>query len=143
MASEAKQIIEALEMEPHPEGGWFVETWRQATDGTDRASGTAIYFLLQAGKGSHWHRVDSTEIWHYYAGHPLRLDTAADDRGPVDHRILGPDIEAGQRPQLIVEEGHWQSAESLGEFTLVGCTVSPGFEFDGFELAPPGWAPGT
>ncbi|MEM7142817.1 MAG: cupin domain-containing protein [Actinomycetota bacterium] len=133
------EIIEMLGLEPHPEGGRFAETWRATADDGERASGTAIYFLLRKGERSHWHRVDATEIWHHYAGAPLRLDTA-DDTG-AESRTLGSTLAAGERPQLIVAPGAWQAAESLGDWTLVGCTVSPGFEFDGFELAPNGWSP--
>lgn len=131
-------IVDLLNLEAHPEGGRFVESWRAASDG-DRAVGTAIYFLLTAGERSHWHRVDATEVWHHYAGAPLRLSTS--DGATVNHRVLGPDLLAGERPQLVVGPDEWQAAESLGAWTLVGCTVSPGFEFAGFELAAPDWAP--
>jgi predicted cupin superfamily sugar epimerase len=124
------QIVAALGLQPHPEGGWFAETWREP-------AGTAIYYLLRAGERSEWHRVDLTEIWHFYAGDPLVLEMR-----PGDRYVLGPDIAAGQRPQLVVPAGVWQSAEPLGAWTLVGCTVSPAFEFSRFELAPPGWDPG-
>jgi predicted cupin superfamily sugar epimerase len=130
-------IIDLLGLEPHPEGGRFVENWRAAGEG--RAAGTAIYFLLTAGERSHWHRVDAAEVWHHYAGAPLRLSTVVD--GAVDHRVLGTDLVAGQRPQLVVAPHEWQAAATLGDWTLVGCTVSPGFEFDGFELAPKDWSP--
>ena len=133
-----EQIIEELGLEPHPEGGWFAETWREP--GSPRAAGTAIYFLLRAGERSHWHRVDSAEIWHHYAGAPLELSTWSDDR-PVVRRTLVADLAAGARPQLIVAPGEWQSARSTGDWTVVGCTVSAGFEFEHFELAPVGWAP--
>ena len=106
-----------------------------------RAASTAIYFLLAAGERSHWHRVDAVEIWHWYAGAPLALETAATDAGPVEHVTLGPDLTAGQRPQGIVAAHVWQAAHSLGAWTLTGCTVAPGFEFAGFELAPKDWAP--
>jgi predicted cupin superfamily sugar epimerase len=118
--------------------------WRGDSDSVGRASGTSIYFLLSEGDVSHWHRVDAAEIWHHYSGAPLDIATWDADAGPpgdVVRRTLGADLARGQRPQLIVEPGHWQSARSLGEWTLVGCTVSPGFEFDHFELAPPGWEP--
>ncbi len=131
-------IVDLLGLEPHPEGGRFAETWR-APSGGGRAAGTAIYFLLTAGERSHWHRVDAAEVWHHYAGAPLRLSTATD--GMVSDRTLGTDLVAGERPQLVVAADQWQAAESLGAWTLVGCTVSPGFDFAGFELAPPGWSP--
>ncbi len=132
-------IVDLLGLEPHPEGGRFVESWRGPAGG-ERAVGTAIYFLLTAGERSHWHRVDAAEVWHHYAGAPLRLQMTTDDG--VVGRILGTDLTAGQRPQLVVDANQWQAAETLGDWTLVGCTVSPGFEFSGFELAPPGWSPG-
>ena len=135
---DAAEIVELLGLEPHPEGGRFAETWRD-TRSAGRASGTAIYFLLTEGERSHWHRVDAAEIWHHYAGAPLRLSTAGETG--VRSRILGPDLVAGERPQLVVEPHEWQAAESLGPWTLVGCTVSPGFEFAGFELAPADWSP--
>ena len=131
----AQEIIARLNMAPHPEGGHFVETWRAAGEG--RATGTAIYFLLQGHESNHWHKVDATEIWHFYAGDPLRLSLSETDDGPVSSHILGPDLASGARPQVIVPAHHWQKAHCLGDWTLVGCTVSPGFEFDGFTLAPP------
>lgn len=136
----ADEIIAALKMGPHPEGGWFRETWRAEAEEGKRASGTAIYYLLKQGERSHWHRVDATEIWHYYAGAPLRLSISTDGKNPKD-LILGPDLKGGQNPQLIVPLRLWQAAQSMGDFTLVGCTVSPGFEFSGFEMAPEKWAP--
>jgi predicted cupin superfamily sugar epimerase len=143
MAQSAAEVIRLLGLAPHPEGGHFRETFRDARliDGK-RAASTAIYFLLARGERSHWHRVDAVEIWHYHAGAPLRLETAASSTGPVARVTLGPDLAAGMRPQVVVPAHCWQAAESLGDWTLVGCTVAPGFEFAGFELAPPGWAPG-
>ena len=138
-APEPDSIIDLLGLEPHPEGGSFVETWRDDRS-SGRAAGTAIYFLLRAGEVSHWHRVDSAEVWHRYDGAPLELSTWAQGE-PVVRRVLGTDLVAGERPQLVVAPGEWQSARSLGAWTLVGCTVSPGFEFEHFELAPPGWSP--
>lgn len=136
--TEADRIIEHLNLSPHPEGGHYRETWR-AAEGTGRPAGTCIYFLLKAGEQSHWHRVDATEIWHYYAGAPLVLSMAETQSGPkADHR-LGADLAKGESPQLIVPPHWWQAAQSTGDWTLVGCTVSPGFRFDGFELAPPGF----
>ncbi len=131
----AEDIIARLDLTPHPEGGWYRQTW-VAGDGP-RASSTCIYFLLAEGERSHWHRVDATEVWHFYCGAPLMLRLAADDTGPVEPVMLGPDLAAGERPQVIVPEHHWQSAETRGAWTLVGCTVSPGFLFEGFELAAP------
>ena len=130
----ADQIIAHLSLAPHPEGGWYRQTW--AAENDSRPSGTCIYFLLKAGESSHWHRVDAVEIWHYYAGAPLELRVAATDAGPAQALTLGPDLTADQAPQLIVQLGHWQAARTLGEWTLAGCTVSPGFQFSGFELAP-------
>ena len=131
-----EQIITELCMSPHPEGGHYVETWR-GPDGADgRAAATVIYFLLRRGERSHWHRVDASEVWLHHAGGPLRLRIGDTDV------VLGGDLAAGQRPQAVVPAGEWQSAEPLGDWTLVSCVVAPGFEFDGFELAPPGWEPG-
>ncbi|MBS7545430.1 cupin domain-containing protein [Ancylobacter oerskovii] len=139
----AAEIIARLGLEPHPEGGHFRETFRdphRLEDG--RSASTAIYFLLAAGEESHWHRVDAVEIWHWHAGAPLELSLAAGDAAPVQSLRLGPDLAAGEEPQRVVPRGAWQAARSLGDWTLVGCTVAPGFEFAGFELAPPGWQPG-
>lgn len=135
----ADDVIRRLGLSPHPEGGHFVETWRHA-DGDGRALGTAIYFLLREDERSHWHRIDATEIWHHYAGAPIELSIAVASR-PVAHHRLGPDLASGARPQLVVEPGAWQAARPIGGWALVGCTVVPGFDFTGFELAPPGWAP--
>jgi predicted cupin superfamily sugar epimerase len=136
----AVEVVRLLGLEPHPEGGMFAETWRAPTQVGERASGTAIYFLLRAGERSQWHRVDAAEIWHFYAGHPLELSTSPDGVA-VSQRVLGPELAAGQRPQLMVPAGVWQAARSLGDWTLVGCTVAPGFEYRGLELAPEGWEP--
>jgi predicted cupin superfamily sugar epimerase len=136
---DAQAIIAALNMKPHPEGGWYAETHRAPSPDGQRSPGTAIYYLLKAGERSHWHRIDATEIWHFYAGDPLELSLSF-GRGCEAH-VLGPDVLAGQRPQLIVAPGQWQAARSTGAWTLVGCTVAPGFEFAGFDLAPKGWAP--
>ncbi|MEM9851708.1 MAG: cupin domain-containing protein [Pseudomonadota bacterium] len=132
----ADDVIAALNLAPHPEGGHYRETW--VADGPDRPSGTAIYFLLKAGEKSRWHKVDATEIWHYYAGAPLILRIAETRDGPAHVAQLGPNL-LEERPQRIVPPGHWQSAETTGDWTLVGCTDSPGFRFEGFELAPPGF----
>ena len=135
----AENIIRKLELEPHPEGGWYRQTWAGPDIG-GRASGTAILFLLRADERSHWHRVDADEMWHHYAGAALRLDIAIDGE-PAESVQLGPDLAAGQRPQALVPAHAWQAAESEGDWTLVGCTVAPAFEFAGFEMAPPGWTP--
>jgi predicted cupin superfamily sugar epimerase len=131
---EAEQIITRLGLERHPEGGWYRQTWIAPAPG-GRPAGTCIYFLLRVGEASHWHRVDAAEIWHYYAGAPLELRLAPDDKGPAVAHRLGPDVLADELPQVIVPPHHWQAARSLGGWTLVGCTVSPAFQFDGFELA--------
>ncbi len=137
----AAEIIKLLGLEPHPEGGHFRQTFRDAEPGSSaRGQSTAIYYLLELGDVSHWHRVDAVEVWHYYAGAPLVLSLSSNGHDATAH-MLGPDLMAGQRPQVIVPTGHWQAAESLGEWTLVGCTVAPGFTFDGFEMAPPDWRP--
>ena len=139
----AADIIRLLDLKPHPEGGHFHQTFRDArTIDGGRAASTAIYFLLARGERSHWHRVDAVEVWHYYAGAALCLEIAQAD-GRREHVTLGPDLAAGERPQAVVPAHVWQAAQSLGDWTLVGCTVAPGFEFAGFELAPPGWTPGA
>jgi uncharacterized protein len=139
--SEACTIIARLELKPHPEGGYYRETFRDArADAQGRARSTAIYYLLARGDRSHWHRIDAVEVWHYYSGAALTLKIA--NEGCTPHTItLGPDVAAGQRPQAIVPEGAWQSAKSTGDWTLVGCTVAPGFEFASFELAATDWQP--
>jgi predicted cupin superfamily sugar epimerase len=137
------EVIQALDLKPHPEGGHFRETHRDSRQvGDGRAASTAIYFLLARGERSHWHRIDASEVWHYYAGAPLKLEIAAGGHCPIDQLSLGPDLTAGERPQAIVPAGAWQAATSLGDWTLVGCTVAPGFEFTSFELAPTSWTPG-
>jgi hypothetical protein len=137
----AEAVIAALGLAPHPEGGHYRETWRAPGPPGARAAGTAIYFLLRAGEISRWHRIDAAEVWHFYAGAPLALSWSAD--GAATRRAtLGNDLAAGHRPQIAIEAGAWQSAVSLGDWSLVGCTVAPGFDFAGFELAPPGWRPG-
>jgi hypothetical protein len=140
---DVEAIISALGLKPHPEGGHYVETWRAPAASGERPSGTAIYYLLRSGEASAWHRVDAAETWHYYAGDPLRLSIAASSgEEPPRRHALGPDLGAGQRPQIVVATGDWQSATTTGEWTSVGCTVSPGFRFEGFELADRGWEPG-
>lgn len=136
----AAEVIALLGLAPHPEGGHFRETFRDPADVAGRAASTAIYFLLARGERSHWHRVDAVEVWHWHAGAPLRLEIAA-DREAVRTVRLGADLAAGERPQAVVPAGAWQAAETLGDWTLVGCTVAPGFRFEGFELAPPGFSP--
>jgi uncharacterized protein len=134
----ADRIIAHLDLAPHPEGGWYRQTWVGPTV-AGRASGTAILFLLKAGERSHWHRVDADEIWLFHAGAPLILSVAATDAGPARDMWLGSDVLAGDAPQATVPAGHWQAARTVGDWTLVGCTVSPGFRFEGFELAEPGF----
>jgi len=136
----AAEIVALLGLAPHPEGGHFVETWRDRPVGGGRGAGTAIYYLLQDGEVSRWHRVDAAEIWHWYAGDPLSLTISRDGREAAKHP-LGPDFAAGHRPQVVVPARAWQTARSLGAWSLVGCTVSPAFTFEGFELAPRGWRP--
>lgn len=134
------EIIAALDMQPHPEGGWYVETFRDAPRG-GRGYSTAIYFLLERGQISAWHRVkDASEIWHYHAGAPLELSLHQEGHGVTRH-VLGADLIADQRPQIVVPAGWWQTATSLGDWTLVGCTVAPGFNFAVFEMAARGWQP--
>lgn len=131
----ARDIIEQLNLKPHPEGGWYAETWKSAAL-QGRPSGTAIFYLLESGQKSHWHFVDADEIWHFYAGAPLILSISETDEGPAKDRALGSRLDLGEVPQIIVPAGHWQAARSTGDWTLVGCTVSPGFQFEGFTLAP-------
>ena len=137
----ADRIIETLNLAPHPEGGHYRQTWvdenSEARPGL-RPAGTCIYFLLKGGEASHWHRVDATEIWLYHAGAPLVLSLAESAEGPKRDHLLTPDLTQGQ-PQLIVPKDHWQAARTTGDYTLVSCTVSPGFQFEGFTLAPPGF----
>jgi uncharacterized protein len=136
----AADIIAQLALEPHPEGGHYRETFRDPrVDAAGRAASTAIYFLLARGERSHWHRIDAVEIWHYYAGDALTL-RIADDSGQRVVR-LGPGLAAGEQPQAVVPAHAWQAAESIGDWTLVGCTVAPGFDFAKFELAGPDWSP--
>jgi uncharacterized protein len=139
----AAGIIAALGMQRHPEGGWYVETFRDNAKAGERGHSTAIYFLLEAGDVSAWHRVkDAAEVWHHYAGAPLEL-RICQEGGTIEAALLGIDLAARERPQAVVPAGWWQTARSLGEWTLVGCTVAPGFDFAQFELAPPGWEPGA
>ncbi|KAI1112955.1 cupin family protein [Nemania sp. NC0429] len=145
----AQQVIAELGLSPHPEKGFYAETFRDAATSSDgsgppRSHSTCIYYLLEGEAGvSHWHRVrDAVEVWHHYAGAPLRLSLAWDDgKSPVRDVVLGVDFAAGERPQVIVERGQWQHAVSLGDWTLVGCTVAPAFTFESFQMAEPGWEP--
>lgn len=133
-------MIRLLDLKPHPEGGHFRETFRDSRQVEGgRAASTAIYFLLARGECSHWHRVDAAEVWHWHAGAPLELEIA--DAGRRERITLGTDLAAGERPQAVVPAHAWQAARSLGDWTLVGCTVAPGFDFAKFELAPKGWEP--
>ena len=137
-----EKIIELLELKPHPEGGWYHETYRSADSAAVRGAATAIYYLLRDGERSHWHRVrDADEVWNLYAGAPLRLSLSRDGvaREAID---LGPDLAGGERPQAVVPKDVWQAAVSLGDWSLVGCIVAPAFRFEGFELAPTDWEPG-
>lgn len=136
----AEDVIRILDLKPHPEGGHYRETFRDTETNADgRAASTAIYFLLKRGERSHWHRVDAAEAWHWHAGSPLQLQINA---GAGTQLLrLGPDLALGERPQAVVPARAWQAAETLGDWTLAGCTVAPGFRFEGFELAPKGWSP--
>jgi predicted cupin superfamily sugar epimerase len=140
LALTAAEIIARLDLKPHPEGGHYRETFRDSVlDASGRSASTAIYFLLARGERSHWHRIDAVEVWHYYAGSALTLQIA--DSGEPRTLRLGPDLAAGEVPQAIVSARAWQAAESCGDWTLVGCTVAPGFDFAQFEMAPQGWTP--
>ena len=139
---DAETLIRTLELQPHPEGGHFRETFRHRPAEGGRGAMTAIYYLLKVGEVSHWHRVDAAEIWHWYGGAPLVL-TISENGHDASALHLGPDLAQHQRPQAIVPAGAWQSAVGTGDWSLVGCTVSPAFDFAGFELAPEGWQPGS
>jgi len=132
------QVIESLGLQPHPEEGWY-ETWRGSGGPEERAAGTSIYFLLRAGEVSRWHRRDATQMWHSHAGEALEVRISMAERVTI-HR-LGSDVAAGERPQVVGPAGAWQTARSLGAWTLVGCTMAPAFELEGFELAQDGWQP--
>lgn len=138
---DARTMIQRLGLQPHPEGGHYRETFRDPRTGPDgRPASTAILFLLDVGETSAWHRIDAAEVWHYHAGAPLVLTVSPNGHDASAHH-LGPDVAAGQMPQLVVPAGAWQTATSLGAWTLVGCTVAPGFIFETFEMAPPDWRP--
>ena len=139
-ALDADAIIAALALAPHPEGGWYRETFRDAPAGGVRGALAHIYYLLRAGERSRWHRFDAVEVWHFYAGEPLALHIAEGD-GPVRTVVLGTALADGQAAHAVVPAHAWQAAEPLGAYTLAGCTVAPAFQFEGFELAPEGWAP--
>jgi len=144
MMDTAGELIERLGLTRHPEGGWYRETWRASAPDGERASATLIHFLLETGERSHWHRVDATEIWLWHAGNPLTLAVSENGSRIVDMTTLGPDLMAGQAAHHVISPGDWQAAEPLAgpyDHTLVSCVVSPGFEFSGFTLAPPGWRP--
>jgi len=135
----ARQIICRLKLEPHPEGGHYRETFRDGEVHGDRAHSTAIYFLLAEGEVSHWHRLDAVEIWHWYMGAAMEL--LVESPSGIGRNVMGPGLHHGEHLQVVVPKNAWQSARSLGDWTLVGCTVAPGFDFTKFELAPPGWSP--
>lgn len=139
----ADQLIDRLGLQPHPEGGHYAETWRDAPPDGSRGAGTAIVYLLKAGERSHWHRVDAEEIWYFHGGAPLELGRSPDDDTAAETVTLGMDLGAGQTPQGRIPAGWWQSARSTGDWTLVSCSVSPAFRFEGFELAAPGFEPGS
>ena len=135
-----QEVVQLLDLAPHPEGGYFRETFRDVhADDAGRARSTAIYFLLPQGIVSRWHRVDAAEAWHWYRGAPLRLSETNGETAPevaaAAHVVLGADLAAGERPQHVIAANVWQQAQSLGAWTLVGCTVAPGFQFEGFEMA--------
>lgn len=139
-------LIKTLGLAPHPEGGWYRETWREfgpqsGPDRDSRGHATAIYFLLEAGQRSHWHRVDAAEMWLFHGGSPVTLSIAPGEAGPVETILVGGDIPAGERPQALVPAGWWQAAEARCGWALMSCVVAPGFDFSGFELAAPGWNP--
>ena len=136
----AEAVVHALGLEPHPEGGWFRETWRAPSPAGERAAASAILYLLAPGERSHWHRVDAAEIWQWSAGEALELRIAPNG-GRVETIRLGGDVTSGEVPQAVVPKGAWQSARPLGGWGLVGCIVAPAFEYAGFELALPGWEP--
>lgn len=141
MDDAARQVIETLGLLPHPEGGWYRETWRKAAPEGARAGGTAIYFLLQAGQRSHWHRVDADELWLWHAGSPLDLLIADENAKAIRTITLGGDVTRGYAPHSLVPANRWQSTEARSGWALVSCVVVPGFQFEGFELAPSGWSP--
>ena len=141
----AHELIHALDLQPHPEGGWYRETWRADAVGDERAAASAVLYLMEAGQRSHWNRIDAHEIWLWHAGDPLEVSVTKSDAGPAWTMRLGGQVTSGENPQLIIPAGQWQAAEpaaggTMG-YTLISCIVAPAFEFGGFELAAPGWAP--
>ncbi|KQT85855.1 cupin domain-containing protein [Aurantimonas sp. Leaf443] len=141
MSSAALKLVKTLDLKPHPEGGWYREMFRDEAGPDGRPRSTAIYYLLEAGETAEWHRVNhAAEVWHWYAGAPLVITVSPNGHDASAHRV-GPGIGTGELPQFVVPAGHWQTATSLGEYTLVGCTVAPGFDFAEHEMAPPGWRP--
>lgn len=137
----AAEVVALLGLEPHPEGGFFRQTFADAADATGRPFSTLIYYLLTERQAGAWHRVDSAEVWHFYAGAPMTLRISQDGKSVSEH-ALGTDLAAGERPQLVIPPHAWQQAICLGDWSLVGCTVAPGFQFSSFEMAEPGWEPG-
>ncbi|MDF2982924.1 MAG: cupin [Devosia sp.] len=140
-AMTASEVVALLGMEPHIEGGFYRQTFADAPNAAGRPHSTLIYYLLDNHQTGAWHRVDSSEVWHWYAGAPMRLDISRDGKTVTEH-ALGNDLAAGERPQLVIPGNAWQRAACLGDWTLVGCTVAPGFQFSKFEQAEPGWEPG-
>jgi hypothetical protein len=139
----ADDVVRLLNLQPHPEGGWYRETFRDVAGPDGRARSTAIYYLLAQGQRSHWHRVtDAAEVWCFHAGDPLDLDIAPPAGARAERLVLGADLGLGEQPQAVAPAGWWQSATCLGDWSLVSCTVAPGFEFSSFEMAPAGWEPG-
>jgi len=142
----AEDLIKALNLAPHPEGGWYRETWRAEAETGERAAASAVLYVIQPGQRSHWNRVDADEIWLWHGGDPLELSIAADEDGPVRTVRLGGQVTAGEEPQAVVPAGQWQSATPVEDgaagYTLISCIVAPAFEFSGFELAEPDWMPG-
>jgi predicted cupin superfamily sugar epimerase len=142
----ADELVRALDLAPHPEGGWYRETWRSRADGGERAAATAVYYVIEPGQRSHWNRVDADEMWLWHAGDPLELSISETDEGPARTVRLGGRVGEGEEPQVIVPKGHWQSAVPVADgeagYTFLSCIVAPAFHFAGYELAEPGWAPG-
>jgi predicted cupin superfamily sugar epimerase len=142
----ADDLIQSLNLAPHPEGGWYRETWRAPAEEGQRPASSAVYYVIRPGQRSHWNRVDADEIWLWHAGDPLEVSMSPGEAGPVTTIRLGGNVGAGEYPQLIIPKGHWQAADpvegSAAGYTFISCIVAPAFEFSGFELAAPGWAPG-